>query len=215
MAFRGWPVEAIEFFDGLLADNSKVYWQDHKDVYEQSVRAPMEALLTELEPRFGAGKVYRPYRDVRFSADKTPYKTAIAASLADGGYLQLSADGLAAGSGLYHPASDQLDRYRRAVADSRSGNALVKLVDQARAAKLDVTASESVKTAPRGYPKDHPRIELLRQKGLITWRDWPVGAWLGTKRAKDRVVEFFDAAAPIRAWLAKHVGDSELDDRRR
>lgn len=215
MAFRGWPVEAIEFFDGLLADNSKVYWQDHKDIYEQAVRAPMEALLTELEPRFGTGKVYRPYRDVRFSADKTPYKTAIAAGLAGGGYVQLSADGLAAGSGLYHPASDQLDRYRRAVADNRSGNALVKLVNQARAAKLDVTASDTLKTAPRGYPKDHPRIELLRQKGLITWREWPVGAWLGTKRAKDRIVEFLDAAAPIGAWLAKHVGDSELDDRRR
>jgi uncharacterized protein (DUF2461 family) len=91
----------------------------------------------------------------------------------------------------------------------------VKLVDQARAAKLDVTASDTLKTAPRGYPKDHPRIGLLRQKGLITWREWPVGAWLGTKRAKDRVVEFLDAAAPINAWLAKHVGDTDLDQSRR
>jgi uncharacterized protein (TIGR02453 family) len=215
VAFRGWPVEAVEFFDGLLADNSKVYWQEHKTIYEQSVRAPMEALLTELEPEFGPGKIYRPYRDVRFSADKTPYKTAIAASLAEGGYVQLSADGLGAGCGLYHPAPDQLDRYRRAVADSRSGNALVKLVAQARAAKLDVTASETLKTAPRGSPKDHPRIELLRQKGLVTWREWPVGAWLGTKQAKDRIVGFLADAAPISSWLTKHVGDSELDDTRR
>ena len=112
MTFRGWPVEAVEFFDGLLADNSKVYWQDHKDVYEQCVRAPMEELLVELADEFGAGKVFRPYRDVRFSKDKSPYKTAIAARLAGGGYVQMSADGLAAGCGLYRPAPDQLERYR-------------------------------------------------------------------------------------------------------
>ncbi len=212
MTFRGWPVEAVEFFDGLLTDNSKTYWQEHRSVYDECVRTPMEALLAELEPTFGAGKVYRPYRDVRFSTDKTPYKTAIAASLAGGGYVQMSADGLGAGCGLYHPAADQLDRYRRAVADDRSGRDLVKRVEAARRAGLDVTARESLKTAPRGYPKDHPRIELLRQKGLVAWQEWPVGAWLGTKRAKDRIVGFLDAAAPIRDWLDHHVGDSELDE---
>jgi len=214
MAFRGWPVEAVEFFDGLVADNSKVYWQDHKEIYEQSVRAPMEQLLVELAPEFGAGKVFRPYRDVRFSKDKAPYKTAIAARLAAGGYVQMSADGLAAGCGLYRPAADQLERYRAAVADDRSGPVLVKLVERARAAQIEITAHETLKTAPRGYPKDHPRIDLLRQKGLIAWREWPVGAWMGTKKAKDRIVELLHAAAPLNDWLAQHVGDSELDDSR-
>jgi uncharacterized protein (TIGR02453 family) len=214
MAFRGWPVEAVEFYEGLLADNSKAYWQENTDVYERDVRAPMDELVAELAPEFGEGRVFRPYRDVRFSRDKSPYKTAIAASLAAGGYVQMSADGLAAGCGLYMPATDQLERYRRAVADTRSGSALVKLVAELRAAKVDVTAHETLKTAPRGYPKDHPRIELLRQKGLIAWREWPVGAWLGTKKAKDRVVEFLHAAAPLNGWLDKHVGDSELVDNR-
>jgi uncharacterized protein (TIGR02453 family) len=214
MAFRGWPVEAVEFFDGLLADNSKIYWQEHKEIYERCVRAPMEELLTELASEFGTGKVFRPYRDVRFSNDKTPYKTAIAARLGEGGYVQMSADGLAVGCGLYRPASDQLERYRAAVADSRSGTALVRLVAQARDAKIEITGAETLKTAPRGFPKDHPRIDLLRQKGLIAWREWPVGAWLGTKKAKVRVVEFLHTSAPVNAWLAKHVGDSELDDAR-
>jgi uncharacterized protein (TIGR02453 family) len=205
VTFGGWPVEAIEFFEGLAADNSKVYWQDHKDVYERCVRAPMDALLAALEPEFGEGHVFRPYRDVRFSRDKAPYKTNIAATLAGGGYVQLSADGLGAGSGLYRPEPDQLARYRAAVADARSGPALVRLVDAARAAGLDVTAPETLKTAPRGFPADHPRIELLRQKGLIVWREWPVGAWLGTRRAQDRVVDFLRAAAPIRRWLDRHT----------
>jgi uncharacterized protein (TIGR02453 family) len=215
MAFRGWPVEAVEFYDGLLADNSRVYWQDHKQVYEECVRAPMEALLRDLEPEFGEGKIFRPYRDVRFSKDKAPYKTAIAATLEHGGYIQMSADGLAAGCGLYRPAPDQLERYRTAVADARKGPALVKLVTTARGVKIDITASETLKTAPRGYPKDHPRIELLRQKGLIAWREWPVGAWLGTATAKQRVVDFLHAAAPVQRWLDRNVGPSELPDDRR
>src|SRR3981081_383623 len=90
MAFRGWPVEAIEFYEGLEADNSKAYWQDHKSVYEQCVQRPMKELLAELAPEFGEGKIFRPYRDVRFSADKSPYKTAIAATLGTAGDIPLA-----------------------------------------------------------------------------------------------------------------------------
>jgi uncharacterized protein (DUF2461 family) len=91
----------------------------------------------------------------------------------------------------------------------------VKLVEAARAAKIDITASETLKTAPRGWPKDHPRIDLLRQKGLIAWREWPVGAWLGTAKAKQRVVDFLHDAAPVQRWLDRSVGPSELSDDRR
>src|SRR6187397_607378 len=101
MAFRGWPAEAIEFYEGLEADNSKAYWQDHKTVYEEKVRGPMEALLRELAPEFGEGKIFRPYRDVRFSRDKSPYKTNIAATVSEGGYISFSADGLGVGTGYY------------------------------------------------------------------------------------------------------------------
>lgn len=211
MRFRGWPAEAIEFFDGLADDNSKAYWNDHKEIYERCVRDPMEALLAELEGEFGTGKVFRPYRDVRFSKDKAPYKTAIGASL-ERGYVQLSAAGLAAGTGLYMPAPDQLERYRRAVDDPRSGARLEKLVAAARAAHIEITAHEVLKTAPRGYATDHPRIDLLRMKGLTLWREWPVGAWLGTPNAKDRVVELLRAGAPINTWLDTYVGESEMPD---
>jgi uncharacterized protein (TIGR02453 family) len=214
MAFRGWPAEALEFFEGLEADNSKTYWERNKHVYESAVRAPMEALLDDLEPEWGEGRIFRPYRDIRFSADKSPYKTNIAAVVGDG-YVQLGADGLGAGCGMYEMAPDQLDRYRRAAADDRSGRELEALVADARAAGVAVTAHDVLKTAPRGYPKDHPRIELLRHKGLITWQEWPAGAWLGTPRAKDRVVEFFRRSKPIAEWLRANVGPSILPERRR
>jgi uncharacterized protein (TIGR02453 family) len=214
MAFRGWPVEALEFYEDLEADNSKTYWQRNREVYEGTVRPPMEELLEELAPEFGEGRLFRPYRDIRFSSDKSPYKTHIGAMIGDG-YVQLSADGLAAGCGMWEMAPDQLERFREAVDRDRSGGELVDLVVAARAAGLAVTGREILKTAPRGYPKDHPRIELLRYKGLVTWREWPAGAWLGTRRAKDRVVEFLRRSGPLSEWLRTHVGPSSLPERRR
>jgi uncharacterized protein (TIGR02453 family) len=205
VAFRGWPAEAIEFYEGLEADNSKSYWQAHKTDYEQLVLQPMQQLLAELAPEFGDGRIFRPYRDIRFSADKSPYKTAIAASLANSGYIQLSADGLGAGRGFYMLDGDQLDRYRRAVVDDRSGVQLAKIVRATTKRGIEVTAHDTLKTAPKGYPKDHPRADLLRHKGLVAWRRWPVGSWLGTGQARKRVVDFLHAAGPLHEWLAKHV----------
>ena len=89
MGFRGWTAEAIDFYEGLEADNSKTYWNENKSVYENFVLRPMTELLAELGPEFGASKLFRPYRDVRFSTDKAPYKTTIAATLELGGYIQL------------------------------------------------------------------------------------------------------------------------------
>jgi uncharacterized protein (TIGR02453 family) len=215
VAFRGWPSEALEFYEGLEADNSKAYWLAHKDVYDRQVYAPMADLLEELRPEFGEGKVFRPYRDVRFSADKSPYKTAVAASLSGGGYIQLSASGLAAGSGMYMMAPDQLDRYRRAVADDATGGRLQRLKADIEREGIEVSGHESLKTAPRGYPKDHPRVDLLRSKGLVAWRQWPVAAWLGTAAARKRVEEFLRAARPLNDWLTAHVGESTAPARGR
>jgi uncharacterized protein (TIGR02453 family) len=208
VTFRGWPVEALEFYDGLAADNSKTYWAARVPFYEESVRGPMLELLAALEPEFGPGKIFRPYRDVRFSKDKTPYKTHLGAWLSFGGYVQLSGDGLAAGCGMYQLEPDQLVRYRKAVADDRTGAQLVAVIDEAATARIGVHGHGSLTTVPRGYPKDHPRIDLLRHKGLTTWQQWPPAAWLGTAAAKKRLVEFFRASRPLREWLDDHVGPS-------
>jgi uncharacterized protein (TIGR02453 family) len=212
MPFTGWPVEALEFFEGLEVENTKAYWQRNRNVYDTVVRAPMEALLAELEPDHGEGRIFRPYRDVRFSRDKSPYKTHIGAMVGEG-YVQLNAEGLAAGCGMWEMAPDQLERYREAVDEQDQGEALVAVVAAARKARLTVMSHDELKTAPRGYPKDHPRIELLRYKGIVTWQDWPAGAWLGTRRAKDRIVTFFEHSRPLRAWLDENVGPSILPDR--
>jgi uncharacterized protein (TIGR02453 family) len=203
--FRGWPVEAVEFYEGLAADNSKVYWQAHKSEYERVVRAPMVELLAELAGEFGEGRVFRPYRDVRFSRDKEPYKLNCAAHL-PGGYISFSAEALFVGSGLYMPEPAQLQRFRAAVDDGGSGPELESILAKLRGDGYDVGARDVLKTAPKGYPKDHPRIELLRYKGVLMSKSWPVGAWLGTAKAKDRVVAGLEAARPLNSWLGRFVG---------
>ncbi|HEX4862995.1 MAG TPA: DUF2461 domain-containing protein [Acidimicrobiales bacterium] len=210
MAFKGWPATALEFYEGLEADNSKVYWNDNKHVYEQHVRSPMEALLSELAAEFGEGKIFRPYRDVRFSADKAPYKTACGATVGHG-YVQISADGLFVGSGMYHMMPDQLVRYRAAVASEGTGRELESLVGKLTRFGLDVHGTDALKTAPKGYPKDHRRVELLRYKGIVAAKQFQVSAWLGTARAKNEIAKALRGAGPLNEWLSVNVGPTEMD----
>jgi uncharacterized protein (TIGR02453 family) len=207
-SFRGWQPEVVEFFDGLEMDNTKSYWTAHKEFYSANVLGPMQALVAELAPEFGEGRIFRPYRDTRFSADKSPYKINIA-SHNDAGYISLSSDALGVGSGLYMPSPGQLTRFRAAVADGRRGAELVRLVKDLRGKRIRVSARETLKSAPRGYASDHPRIELLRYKGLTAWKEWPVGAWLASAAPKRRIAEVLRATAPLREWLDRNVGAAD------
>lgn len=216
-AFNGWPAEALEFYVGLEADNSKSYWHAHRETYERAVKEPFVRLGEEVAREFGPLHVFRPYRDVRFSRDKSPYKTAAAAVTEGPGgagyYVQLSAEGLLVASGYYVLASDQLERWRAAVADARSGPRIARDVERVRAAGYEVAGHESLKTAPRGYPKDHPRIELLRNKGLTVGRTFLPARWLHTRAAYDRIVRVWRDAAPVNRWLDRHVGPSTVAPR--
>jgi uncharacterized protein (TIGR02453 family) len=206
VGFSGWPAEAVAFFKGLGADNTKAYWTANKARYEASVRAPMAELLDELASEFGPARIARPYRDMRFAAGKSPYKTEIYAIFDRGGYVNFSADGMTAGLGYFMMSPARLERYRRAVDAEPEGAELAALVDRLRAEGLQASGAQVLKGAPRGYPKDHPRIELLRCKGLICWQHWPVAPWLHTAKAKDRVAGFFHTAAPLHRWLDQNVG---------
>jgi uncharacterized protein (TIGR02453 family) len=213
VSFTGWPAEAIEFFEGLEADNSKAYWTEHKEIYERCVRAPMAELLTELEPEFGEGKIFRPYRDVRFSKDKSPYKTNIAATLAGGGYIHLNARTLGAGAGIYMMSTDQVERYRQAVVEEPAGSELEETIAVLGRRGIGVASHDPLKTAPKGFAKEHPRVGLLRNKDLVAWQEWPVGAWLGTSRAKKHLITFLRAVEPLNKWLQRNVGPSASEPR--
>jgi uncharacterized protein (TIGR02453 family) len=210
-AFRGWPTSALDFFRDLEQDNTRAFWTAHKDVYDLDVRAPFEALSELVAEEFGPLRLFRPYRDVRFSKDKSPYKTrCYAVTEGEGGesyYVEISATGLVVATGYWMMAADQLDRYRGAVDDDQSGPALERILTDLAARKLTNDAP-GLKTAPRGYRRDHQRVELLRHKSVAVMRRFPPARWLNTPAAADRIVEVWRAAAPMNAWLADHVGPS-------
>src|SRR5580692_5864853 len=206
MAFSGWPEEALDFYDGLAVENTKSYWTKHKGFYEDKILRPMTELTEELAAEFGEPKIFRPYRDVRFSADKTPYKTHIGAVVGGTGYIQLSAEGLAAGAGMWQLSPEQLARYRTAVAHDITGPELERIAAEIEKAGLTVHGHGVLKSAPRGYPPDHPRIGLLRYKGLTTWQHWEPGPWLEESSAADKVTSFFRTSADVCSWLTSNVG---------
>lgn len=205
--FSGFGEYAVEFYDGLLADNSKPYWTENREVYERDVRGPMLALLADLEAEFGAGKVFRPHRDVRFSHDKTPYKTHCGGYAAPF-YVEVSAEGLFAAGGYYGMAPDQVARYRVAVDDERRGKDLQARLEEARAAGLTV-GGQQLKTRPRGTDPDHPRLDLLRHKSLHVSRRWPPDDALHEPTCRTRVATVWRAARPLAEWLTDHVGPTE------
>ena len=208
-AFRGFPAEALEFFDDLEADNTKEWFHAHRDVYDRAVKAPMLALARELEPEFGPLTVSRPNRDVRFARGRGPYKLEVYARSrhhdAAGWYVQVTADGLFAGGGIYMPGREQLARLRAAVADDRTGPQLVEIVDELEAGGVELMREGSLRTAPRGWPTDHPRIELLRLVHLAGGRRFPVRRWLHTAAAQDRVVDTWRALRPLADWIGANV----------
>jgi len=215
MSFTGFGPEATAWFSGLEADNSREYFSRMRPQYEASVRAPLLAMFAELAEEFGgAPHLFRPHRDVRFSADKRPYKTQAGGVLRGGPgdavyYAEVSADGLFAASGAYQLARDQLERLRGAVDDPRPGEALADLVRAAEAGGLRVGGS-TLKTAPRGYPRDHPRVALLRHTGVTVGLDLPPGPALASREALAHVRSVWRGAGPINEWLAAHVGPSRL-----
>lgn len=213
MAFRGIPASAIDFYQRLTADNSKVFWDSNKAAFVASVREPMQALCDELD-EFGPFHMFRPHNDVRFTKGKPPYKThqgAFGESEAGAGfYLQLSASGLMAGTGYYVMAKDQLERFRAAVDADGTGNEIAGIV-AALPKQYSVGAISELKTAPRGVAKDHPRIELLRRKGLMVSLDFGTPKWLHTKQAATRVRHFWRSADELNGWLDQHVGPSTLE----
>lgn len=217
--FTGFPPSAFGWFTGLEADNSPEYFHAYPDVYEDEIRDPLRALLEDLSEEFGGTpRLFRPQRDVRFAAGH-PYKTRAYAILegapaAGGGlYAEVSARGLYAGAGYAFLARDQLARYRAAVDADGAGPELEAAVAGARAAGLEVPG-EGLRTAPRGFSRDHPRIELLRRLSLVAGaRLEGSDGGITADAAREHVAGAWRAAAPVAAWLDEHVGPSELPSR--
>jgi len=208
VTFEGFPVAALDFYDDLEVDNTKSFWEAHKEVYKTAVLAPMTALLQSLEEEFGTGKIFRPYRDVRFSKDKTPYKTHqgafVRVSDATGYYVEVSPRGVRTGGGCYHFDSARMAAFRDAVAHDTYGAELAKRLAAAEK-KGYAVSGDRLKTAPRGFDAEHPRIELLRFKQLTVGRSLGFEPVIHTPGLLAEVRKDWRASRPIVEWIAEHT----------
>jgi uncharacterized protein (TIGR02453 family) len=206
MGSAGIPFAALDFYEELEADNSKAFWTAHKDVYDACVKVPMLALTAALEPEFGTAKLFRPYRDVRFAKDKTPYKTHQGAWFGETHrYLQVSAAGLLLGGGRWQLSPEQLAGFRRAVADERHGPVLERAVQKVRRNGFDVHG-DGMTRVPSGFAKDHPRAELLKYRTLTASVDLGAPEWLCTEEAVSEIARRFRQLTPLVDWLVSHAG---------
>jgi uncharacterized protein (TIGR02453 family) len=205
----GIPADAVAFYAELESNNDKEWWTANKERYERSVREPFLALIDALSDEFGEARVFRPYRDVRFTKDKSPYKTeqgAIATGPEGTGYyVRIGSDGLTTGGGYMHAMPDQIARFRAAVDDEATGTALESLVDGLSGRGFQV-GGEILRARPKGVPPDHPRVELMRHKSLIVWRERGTPSWLATGSVVRYVRDDWRAIRPLVEWVRDHVG---------
>jgi uncharacterized protein (TIGR02453 family) len=208
--FAGFPEAALDFYDDLEMDNTKSYWEAHKDVYQASVRMPITALTDELEREFGKAKVFRPFRDVRFAKDKTPYKTNQGAFVgvgpACGWYVEIAARGVRTGAGFYHAEAADLGRIRASMAADASGVQLQRILTKLKRAGFGI-GGDRLKTTPRGYDADHPRIDLLRHRSLTITRDYGFEPIIHTAELLDAVRADWKAARPLVDWVSARLGE--------
>jgi uncharacterized protein (TIGR02453 family) len=216
----GFSARATKFFAGLEGDNSKDYWTANKAVFDKEVREPMAALVESLPKRFQPFKIFRMNRDIRFSPDKSPYKTQHGAAHEIDGtvyYVHLDARGLMAACGAYMMAPDQLERYREAVAADATGRALQDMLHDLQQRDFEVGhgMSAALKTAPRGYPRDHPRVDLLRQKAVSAHRRLTATRLRDGAALRQFVVDTFDACEPLNDWIMSNIGTTRTGSDRR
>jgi uncharacterized protein (TIGR02453 family) len=208
--FHGFPEAALDFYDDLEMDNTKSFWEAHKAAYAEAVKAPMVALTDALAEEFGTPKVFRPYRDVRFAKDKTPYKTHqgafVAAGPACGWYVEISAQGVRTGGGFYDASGPDLARVRQSIDHEATGRQLQRILTKLEKAGFEV-GGDRLKTSPRGYDADHPRIDLLRHRSITVGRPYGFDPVIHSPDLVGAVRKDWRALRPLVEWVALRLGD--------
>lgn len=224
--FRGFEREALQFFHELSVEMNREWFEANKDRYKRLWVEPMTALLADVAGalarsyapvKLGAPKLFRIHRDVRFSKDKTPYKTHAAGMLplhakkpVDGGatalYLHLGVEDEYLGSGTYFFDDKQIVRWRKLVAANPSGTEIAALVKRLRGRGYEVGGHDDYKKVPKGFAPDHPRADMLRMRGLTAAFPAIPRGLIHKPAFADWIIEHGRATAPLVGWLYKRVG---------
>lgn len=190
------------FLRDLAANNSRDQFTANRAVCDRAIRGPLEDLTAAAQEKYGPGKVMRPNRDVRFSTDKSPYRTdaSMWAGSVGGVYLRLSVTGIEAGGGLYEPTRDQLSRARDAIASQPLAATRLAAVLADLHSFGYRAAGPALKTAPKGYDRDDPNIELLRLKHYAAVTSLP------TTASRADITDAWSKVEPLIGWTEQYVG---------
>ena len=212
------PAETLRFLRALKRNNRREWFNAHRDDYESYVRQPMTAIVERLAvdlrafaPELVASpkvSMYRIYRDTRFSENKTPYKTHIAASFPTrglakhegaGAYFHVSADEVWIGGGMYSPQPPQLFAVRQHIAGHlKQLRAIVESPGFRK--QLGALEGETLKRVPRGFPKEHPAAEYLKRTNFVAGSKFPPA--LATSPAFYKtVLSVFRQVVPLTRFL--------------
>jgi uncharacterized protein (TIGR02453 family) len=211
-----WPPEALDFLRELEDNNDSVWFRANRGRYDEFLVRPAREFVAKVD-HLGEPHFFRPYNNLRFRPGP-PLKEHLGVAIVPRGvgafYFELSLDGLLVGGGLHHPASDQLERFRAAVADGRRARGFEQAVSAAEAGGLALVEPE-LKRAPRGYRNDHPRVERLRLKRITVFHRHPLEPWVHKPRCDQLMRSELEATAPLLRWLGKSVGPSTSPPRPR
>jgi len=217
--FDGFPREGIDFLKSLKRNNNRPWFEKHKPDYESFVKLPVQSLIVALRPHFERfapefdvnpkRSIFRIYRDVRFSKDKTPYKTHAAAHFVlrgkpkgvegSGYYLHIEPGEVFIGGGIYMPDNDQLKKIRSAIADH--SDQFLSIVHLPKFKKIfGKLEGEKLQRVPKGYEPDHAMAEWLKHKQFFVWIEWPESKCLKDKFVAE-VAEVYKAATPLVRFL--------------
>lgn len=205
--FSGFHADGPQFLDELSNNNTKDWFHANKSRFKESLETPAKDFVAQMIDALGEGwkgKIFRIYRDLRFSKDKTPYNTHLRIGFFKdreaGLFFSLEPDELILGAGVFDFGKEGLVRFRDAVASDKDGKRLENLLNTHLESGYRLDEAE-LKKVPRGYDKEHERSVLLRRKSLALWRDSKMPKWIFGKSAVDRCLGVFEELDDLRSWL--------------
>ncbi|MDJ0761358.1 MAG: DUF2461 domain-containing protein [Myxococcota bacterium] len=230
--FKGFSKATVAFLAELEKNNDRDWFKAHKGEYEKHLLDPARDFVVALGEQLRTiapdiqaipqvdKSIFRLHRDTRFSKDKRPFKTHLAAFMWEGEgaklespgfYFHLEKDKLVLGGGMYCFTKDQLPIYRAAVDDDAKGKALEQILKAGAKdfSRSDHTEIETYKRVPRGYPQDHPRADLLKKKGVVFGEEGPIPVSLFSAKAVAYVYKRFEKMENLHQWLRQNVADAK------
>ncbi len=224
--FNGFSKATFKFFKDLENNNKKEWFEKNREVFEKNVLEPAQDFVMEMGERLKSKcpkivaipktdkSIFRIYRDVRFSKNKTPYKTHLGIFLWEGPrkklgnpgfYLQLDKSSILIAGGQYSFPDELLKSYRDTVSDPKKGAEVAKIVNKLSKKETFKLGGSHYKKVPRGYDKDNPNAELLLHNGLYFYYEGPIPKEATSRDFLDYSYDIFMEIYPLHKWLRENI----------